>query len=234
LAVAVGFAVGLRCGCPILALFEGGAFGHLFGPDFFFLSMPRGLKRYYGKHDLHFITCSCYRRLPLLGSFRARNLFVKILGELRDTYGFALVGYVVMPEHVHLLISEPRKGTPSTVMQLLKQRVSREMRKRRRKQVAGQFKFQFGREDSLPQFWQRRFYDFNVWSHKKKIEKLSYMHFNPVKRGLVDSPRDWVWSSYRFYEGQDNGMVSIDAAGQRMEAKISTSEVAGPQRTAHG
>jgi putative transposase len=197
--------------------------------------MPRGLKRYYGKHDLHFITCSCYRRLPLLGSIRARNLFVKILGELRDSYGFALVGYVVMPEHVHLLISEPRKGTPSTVMQLLKQRVSREMRKRRRKRLVGQFKFQFGRENSLPQFWQRRFYDFNVWSHKKTIEKLSYMHFNPVKRGLVNSPRDWMWSSYRFYEGQDDGLVSINAAGQITEPKISTSEFSSTQAqgTAH-
>jgi putative transposase len=55
-------------------------------------------------------------------------LFVKILGEVRDRYGFVLVGYVVMPNHVHLLISEPAKGTPSTVMQVLKQRVSRRLR----------------------------------------------------------------------------------------------------------
>ena len=60
--------------------------------------MHRKLKRSYGAHDLHFITCSCYRRLPLLGSKRTRNLFVKILGEVRDAYGFALVGFVVMPE----------------------------------------------------------------------------------------------------------------------------------------
>ena len=125
---------------------------------------------------------------------RARKLFVKILGELRDAYGFALVGFVVMPERIHLLMGEPTKGTPSTVLQVLKQRVSREMR---RKTVIGQLKFQFGAEDSWPQFWQRRFYDFNVWSHKKKMEKLEYMHLNPVKRGLVSSPRDWVWSSYR-------------------------------------
>ena len=172
--------------------------------------MHRKLKRCYGAHDLHFITCSCYRRLPLLGSKRARNLFVKILGEVRDVYGFALVGFVVMPEHIHLLMGEPAKGTPSTVLQVLKQRVSREMRRRRRKRVAGQFKFQFGIEDSLPQFWQRRFYDFNVWSHKKKMEKLEYMHRNPVERGLVSSPRDWVWSSCAWYDGSDDGLVRID------------------------
>src|ERR1700720_2409777 len=90
--------------------------------------MPSGLRRRYGQRHLHFITCSCYRRLPLFSSVRVKNLFVKILGELRDRYGFALVGYVVMPEHIHLLISEPAKGTPSTVMQVLKQRVSRRLR----------------------------------------------------------------------------------------------------------
>ena len=68
----------------------------------------------------------------MLGSVRARNVFVKILGEVRDRYGFSLVGYVVMPEHVHLLISEPLRGTPSIVMQVLKQRVSRRLRRRRR------------------------------------------------------------------------------------------------------
>jgi putative transposase len=134
--------------------------------------MPRGLKRYYGKHDLHFITVSCYRRLPLLGSARVRDLFVKILDDVRNTYGFALVGFVVMPEHVHLLIGEPTKGTPSTVLQVVKQRVSRDTRQMRRQRIVGQFRFQFGGEDSLPQFWQRRFFDFNVRSDRKKIEKL--------------------------------------------------------------
>jgi REP-associated tyrosine transposase len=90
--------------------------------------MPKGLTRRYGQGHLHFITCSCYRRLPLLGSVRSRNLLVQILGEVRDRYGFALVGYVVMPGHTHLFISEPAKGTPSTVMQVLKQRVSRRQR----------------------------------------------------------------------------------------------------------
>jgi len=202
---------GVRVGCPILpGVREGSGFSApVFGLLFFCIFMDRKLKRYYGQHDLHFITCSCYRRLPLLGSKRARNLFVKILGELRDAYGFGLVGFVVMPEPIHLLIGEPMKGTPSTVLQVLKQRVSREMR-RRRKTVIGQLKFQFGAEDSWPQFWQRRFYDFNVWSHKKKMEKLEYMHMNPVKRGLVSSPRDWVWSSYPWYEGSDEGLVRID------------------------
>lgn len=62
----------------------------------------------------------------------------------------------------------------------------------------------------LPRFWQRRFYDFNVWSHKKRREKLDYLHFNPVKRGLVRHARDWPWSSYAFYAGTGKGSLAID------------------------
>jgi putative transposase len=90
--------------------------------------MPKRLKRYYGQGQLHFVTFSCYRRMPLLGTACARNLFVKELGQVRREYGFLLAGYVVMPNHVHLLISEPKKATPSTVLQMLKQRVSKKMR----------------------------------------------------------------------------------------------------------
>lgn len=104
---------------------------------------------------------------------------MKVLGEVRDRYAFHLVGYVVMPEHIHLLIGEPAKGTPSTVLQVLKQCVSRRLRRKPRKYPsrAAQLRFDFepsGR--ALPQFWQPRFYDINVWSQTKKVEKLHYMH----------------------------------------------------------
>ena len=94
--------------------------------------MANKLIRIYGRGHLHFITFSCYRRVPFLRSVRARNVFVQILGQVRDRYEFALVGYVVMPDHVHLLIGEPAKGTPSTVIQILKQRVSRRLRRKKR------------------------------------------------------------------------------------------------------
>ena len=111
------------------------------------------MKRYYyGQGQLHVVfqrehealdTFSCYRRMALLGMPRARGLFVKELARVRREYGFLLVGYVVMPNHVHLLISEPRKGTPSTVLQMLKQRVSRKLRKRSRPPMNGQLRLVF-------------------------------------------------------------------------------------------
>ena len=173
--------------------------------------MRNKLERRYGDHDLHFLTFSCYRRRPLLGSARARNTFVRILGELREKYGFLLVGYVVMPEHVHLLVGEPKIGTPSTVMQVLKQRVSRELRRRKRRALPGQLALPFAEADGLlPHFWQRRFYDFNVWSWGKRKEKLEYMHRNPITRKLVKHPKEWPWSSWSFYEKGQRGLVGID------------------------
>jgi putative transposase len=173
--------------------------------------MPAGLKRYYGKGDLHFITFSCYRRLPLLKTARARDVFVRELGKVRDEMGFHLLGYVVVPEHVHLLMSEPKQGTPSTVLQKLKLRVARKLRPRGRLAHAGQMRLPFaGAGESLRAFWQARFYDFNVYSKGKKMEKLNYMHANPVIRGLVKHPRDWGWSSWGFYYGETGAFLAID------------------------
>ena len=177
------------------------------------LLMPKGLKRYYGRGDLHFLTFSCYRRLPLLKTMRARNLFVHALAKIRERYKFLLVGYVVMPNHVHLLISESSKGSPSVVLKVLKQRVSRDLRRCRRHSAAGQLRFAFAESDgSLPRLWQPRFYDFNLWSKKKVREKLDYMHSNPVTRKLVDHPKDWPWSSWGFYRKREPGLIPIEAS----------------------
>ena len=156
--------------------------------------MPWGLKRYYGAGDSHFITWSCYRRQPFLDHPEARDLFLKTVELMRERYLFALIGYVVMPEHVHLLISEPRVGNPSTVVQATKLGFSQ-----RWSLVSG----------FSGQFWQRRFYDFNLWSQRKETEKLKYMHRNTVVRGLVADPADWPWSSYRFYAYSEPGVVRI-------------------------
>ena len=170
--------------------------------------MPSDLHRTYGAHHLHFITCSCYRRLPFLSSPRSRDRFVSILEQTRQRYRFVVVGYVVMPEHIHLLITEPEVGTPSTVMQVLKQRTAKTLLPRRKRRDSRQPSlFQQGTGRS---FWQARFYDFNVWTTKKRVEKLRYMHRNPVKRGLVESAEQWRWSSYRHYFLDEAGAVQVN------------------------
>lgn len=173
--------------------------------------MPTGLRRYYGQGNLHFITFSCYRRLPLLKSTRARDVFVRELAKVRDELGFRLIGYVVMPGHVHLLMSEPPCGTPSTVLQKLKLRVARKMRKRRRRAPLGQMGLPFEEcGEPLRAFWQARFYDFNVYSQRKRIEKLNYMHANPITRKLVTDLKDWPWSSWGFYARRGKVLVPMN------------------------
>ena len=170
--------------------------------------MSAGLHRTYGAHHLHFITNSCYRRLPFFDAPGAPDRFLAILEQTRQRYRFVVVGYVVMPEHIHLLITEPEIGTPSTVMQVLKQRTAHALLPKRKRADPRQRRL-FGDEPRRA-FWQARFYDFNVWSTKKRVEKLRYMHNNPVKRGLVESPELWAWSSYRYYHLDDTGPVQLE------------------------
>src|SRR5919108_3316319 len=169
--------------------------------------MPKGLRRIHGSGDLHFITCSCYRRQALFKTARRRDVFLEILEQVRKKLRFIVAGYVVMPEHFHLLMSEPEQGTPSTVMQVLKQRVARRLLPRRRSSDPRQQ--ELFPTQSFPRFWQSRFYDFNVYSKRKHAEKLRYMHHNPVKRGLVDRPEQWDWSSYGYAAGR-NGVVKLN------------------------
>ena len=174
--------------------------------------MGRNLKRYYGSGDLHFITCSCYQRQPLLGTPQRRDLFLSVLEGMRIHYQFVVAGYVIMPEHIHLLISEPQEKNPSTVMQALKLGFARRVLMQSKPQAERRANTaQTGLFDQAPQhIWQKRFYDFNVWTEHKRIEKLRYLHRNPVKRGLVESPEFWRWSSYRAYFLGETGPVMIN------------------------
>jgi REP element-mobilizing transposase RayT len=96
-------------------------------------------RRYYGTNELHFITCSCYHRQPWLASRQRRDLLLAVFEEVRQRYRFVVVGYVVMPDHIHLLMSEPEKGDPSRVMQAIKQGFSRRVLKSvRKRRVAAQ------------------------------------------------------------------------------------------------
>ena len=135
---------------------------------------------------------------------------------LRASEGFSrlvpsvivVIGYVVMPEHFHLLLSEPQEGTPATVMQALKLGYARHVLAQLR---AHRNSAQATLSEPTPHHvWQARFYDFNVWTSRKRVEKLRYMHRNPVQRGLVESPELWPWSSYRAYALGEAGAVRVN------------------------
>jgi putative transposase len=156
--------------------------------------MPRGLVRFQKCGVFHFITFSCYRRQALLSERAGYAVFEQALEQVRRRYSLVVAGYVVMPEHVHLLVNEPPSGSLSVVIQVLKQATSRELKL-----------------ESEAQFRQRRYYDFSVWTDQKRIEKLRYMHRNPVGRGLAAKPEDWPWSSFRHYATGHEGTVEIES-----------------------
>ena len=116
---------------------------------------------------------------------------------MRVDFGVYVYGYVVMPEHVHLLMSEPKRQTLADAMHDLK--LSFVRRLHRTTGVAA------GR------FWQARGYDRNVRNAKEFDVKLNYIHHNPVKRGLVMTPADWKWSSFRHYAFRETGVVEIES-----------------------
>ena len=152
--------------------------------------------RYQQTGEFHFLTFSCFRRRPYLSTDAAKELFEDALERVRRRYLFVVAGYVVMPEHVHLLVNEPQRGLGvwsllSRAVQALKLSVS--MRSRERP------------------FWQAHYYDFNISTHEKFVEKLRYIHRNPVRRGLVAKPEDWKWSSFRHYQTGMRGIVEIES-----------------------
>ena len=151
--------------------------------------MPLHLKRYHGAGHDHFITFSCHNRKPYLNTPAACDLFVKTLEATRSRYGFNVFGYVVMPEHVHLVMSEPVGKPLASAMQALKLSVSKQSPQR--------------------PFWLARYYDTNVTLRDERIDILRYIHRNPVRRGLVALREDWLWSSYRHYLLHEPSVVEI-------------------------
>jgi len=161
--------------------------------------MPRNLKRYQESGQTHFVTFSCYRRQARLRSPARCDLFVEKLEQTRTRFGLRVYGYVVMPEHVHLLLSEPDRELLAAALQSLKLAVSKSV----------------PRPGAVPgepaRLWQSRYCDRNVRDHAEFVEKLRYIHRNPVNRGLVDRPEDWLWSSFRHYATGEGGVVEIES-----------------------
>ncbi len=165
--------------------------------------MPLRLQRFQSSGGLHFLTFSCHDRLPYLTDPTACELFEHSLETVRRRYVFHVFGYVIMPEHVHLIVSEPGRAKLDRALQALKTSVSKQ-------------------RPEHP-FWLPRYYDFNIHSEEKRKEKLRYLHRNPVTRGLVERPEQWRWSSFRHHQTGEPGVVEIESiwtASHRLGLKM--------------
>jgi putative transposase len=161
--------------------------------------MPDGLKRLHHSGLSHFLTFSCYHRLPQLAQMHMQDAFLIALEQTRRRFQMRVYGYVVMPEHVHLLLCEPAGEVLSKAVQMLKSKVSIQARKEG-KRAAGE-----------QPFWQTRYFDHNVRNYEGFVTQLRYIHRNPVKRGLCVRPEDWPWSSFRAWALGEIGIVEIES-----------------------
>ncbi|MGA9670556.1 MAG: transposase [Terracidiphilus sp.] len=155
--------------------------------------MPSGLKRFQKAEALHFITFSCFHRLPLLEARGARETVEAVLEATRVRHQASVYAYVLMPEHVHLLINEPQSILLAQLLKAVKQITSRKLRGRREK------------------FWQARYHDSSVRGDAARSKVIRYIHRNPVKRGLVEKAEQWPWSSFRHYATGMVGTVQIES-----------------------
>jgi putative transposase len=157
--------------------------------------MPKGQNRVYGKGHLHFITCRCYHGEPKLALPKHRDVFVQLLEEIRAKFRFHVVGYVVMEDHFHLLMSEPNIDTADNAIVTLRKRYGRRYNASAR---------------TDEQAWETRYADTHVHDPERIQERLNFMHQAPVKAGLAADALDWEWSSARAWAGLPEGVVTVD------------------------
>ena len=169
--------------------------------------MTQGLIRLQHSGQSHFVTFSCYRRQAQLNSPAICALFLDTLEKARQQFSLCVYGYVVMPEHIHLLLSEAGAGSLADAVHFLK--------------LSSAKQFISDEHVGAGHFWQKRYYDRNIRSYSDFREKLRYIHRNPVKRGLCGKPEDWTWSSFRHYALGEVGAVEIESewTNQRREGK---------------
>jgi putative transposase len=172
--------------------------------------------RHHRSGQSHFLTFSCFHRLPLLAQMHMQDAFLLALEQTRRRFQMRVYGYVIMPEHVHLLLSEPAGEMLARAVQMLKSKVSIQARKESK------------RAKGEAPFWQTRYFDHNVRNHAGFVTQLRYIHRNPVKRGLCLAPEQWPWSSFRAWALGEIGIVEVESdmfAARREASKRESSSI---------
>jgi putative transposase len=174
--------------------------------------MPWGLKRFQHTQQSHFVTFTCYHRHRWFTSDANRHVFELALERVRRKFKLRVYGYVVMPDHVHILLSEPDRGALADALKSLKQGVARRLLMspplKPKAGLSGPPETPSGKGEH---FWQKRYYDFNIRNYPQFVEKLRYIHRNPVRAGLCERPEDWKWSSFLHYATGHEGRVEIES-----------------------
>lgn len=159
--------------------------------------------------QLRYLTCSCRHRLPLFGNDRIKQVFVERLYHERERHGFELWAWVVMANHVHLLLRPARGADVPGILWCLKRSIASEVVGRWRELDAPVLR-RITDKNGRARFWDPGGgYDHNVISAERRRQKVLYIHENPVRKGICTEPTDYPWSSARSYAGWE-GAWAID------------------------
>jgi len=173
------------------------------------------LPRFHIKGHVYYVTTVVYDRLPI---FKRPSFIIPLYDSLnfyRHKQEFKLLGYVVMPDHVHLIIWPSGTCTVSDIMRDYKKFTSTRLIRQAEVEGVEEWVVAFrsaGRETgrSANKVWQDSFWDVNIYTERFLRQKLYYLHRNPVRAGLVDKPEEYVYSSYRNYVYDENWLIEID------------------------
>lgn len=162
-------------------------------------------------NTFHYVTAVTFRRVPIFLSDDACLIFIQILTEIKSLHPFKLVGYVIMPDHVHFIIN-PKDAEISVILRKLKGKSARlildDLIMRNEQTLLNKLKLGINYRDYA--VWQKGSVTIDLISHEFLRQKLNYIHMNPIRAGLCEEPQDWKWSSYRAYFPKAAGDVPIE------------------------
>ncbi len=179
----------------------------------------RNRKAYNEPGRVHFLTFSCYHDLPLFAHDKGRQWFLDALRNTRANQDMDLHAYVIMPEHVHVLL-RPRQpdydmaGIQASLKRPVSWKAKQQLKESGNERWLRRLTVREGKREVF-RFWQSGGgFDRNLWNTRAISEAIDYIHNNPVRRGLAETPTDWPWSSARFWAGMDGVLLEMDAIPQ--------------------
>ena len=173
------------------------------------------LPRFHIEGHIYYVTTVIYGRLPI---FTRPSFIIPLIDSLnfyRYQQEFRLLGYVIMPDHLHLVIWPFGQATVSDIMRDYKTLTSKRIIRQAKVENIQDWVIAFeqaGQETqrSDNKVWQDSFWDENIYTERFLRQKLNYIHRNPVRAGLVEHPGDYPYSSYRNYEFGEEWLIEID------------------------
>ena len=168
---------------------------------------------YHEEGHVHLLTFSCYKRLWLFKGEPFYSLFLDYLDKARVRFNFLLYAYVIMPNHVHLVIYPLEKVDIAKILHSIKRPFAHKaipLLEYYHPELASKIGLIHGKRE-IRRFWQPGGgYDRNIYGEKTIIRTIEYIHYNPVRKNLVEYPEDWKWSSAGFWMKDGEGKIKVD------------------------